>query len=253
MKVQSIERVFDIIEYIANQQGPVTLSQVAGDLGLAASTVHRLLGTLLERGYVEQAAPNRQYKIGIRFIELASQYLRGLELRTEAAPFLRELSRRGGHPAMMATIMDDEIVYIERLDERGVNLRNYSFIGQRRPLYSTGLGKAILMGLPKSKRDHLIAGMTFVRKTANTITDPERLKAELDLSLKRGFSKDDEEETIGFRCVAAPIRDYRNQVIAAVSTSWLSDFFDSVDEDKLASLVVEAAMKISKRMGYDAS
>jgi DNA-binding IclR family transcriptional regulator len=252
MKVQSIERVFDIIEYIANQRGPVTLSQVASDLELPVSTVHRLLGSLLERGYVEQAAGNRQYKIGIRFIELASQYLRSLELRTEATPFLRELSRRGGHPAMMATMMDDEIVYLERLDEQGINLRNYSFIGQRRPLYSTGLGKAILMGLPKSKRDELIARLKLVRKTANTITDPERLKAELDLSLERGYSRDNEEETLGFRCLAAPIRDYRNQVIAAISTSWLSDFFDSVDEDKLAALVMETARKISQRMGYGA-
>jgi DNA-binding IclR family transcriptional regulator len=252
MKVQSIERVFDIIEYIANQRGPVTLSQVASDLELPVSTVHRLLGSLLERGYVEQAAGNRQYKIGIRFIELASQYLRSLELRTEATPFLRELSRRGGHPAMMATMMDDEIVYLERLDEQGINLRNYSFIGQRRPLYSTGLGKAMLMGLPKSKRDELIARLKLDRKTANTITDPERLKAELDLSLERGYSRDNEEETLGFRCLAAPIRDYRNQVIAAISTSWLSDFFDSVDEDKLAALVMETARKISQRMGYGA-
>jgi DNA-binding IclR family transcriptional regulator len=250
MKVQSVERVFDIIEYIANQRGPVTLSQAAGDLGLPVSTVHRLLGSLLERGYVEQAATNRQYKIGIRFIELASQYLRSLELRTEATPFLRELSRRGGHPAMMATMMDDEIVYLERLDEQGINLRNYSFIGQRRPLYSTGLGKAILMGLPTSTRDEIIARLKLVRKTANTITDPKRLKAELDLSLERGYSRDNEEETLGFRCVAAPIRDYRNQVIAAISTSWLEDFFDSVDEDKLASLVIETAKKISKRMGH---
>lgn len=252
MKVQSIERVFDIVEYIANQRGSVTLSRVSEDLNLPVSTVHRLLGSLLERGYVEQAATNRQYKIGIRFIELASQYLRGLELRTEAVLFLRELSRRGGHPAMMATMMDDEIVYLERLDEQGINLRNYSFIGQRRPLYSTGLGKAILMGLPKSKRDNLIARLELIPKTANTITDPERLKAELNLSLKRGYSRDNEEETLGFRCLAAPIKDYRNQVIAAVSTSWIEDFFDSVDEDKLASLVVETAMKISKRMGYGA-
>jgi DNA-binding IclR family transcriptional regulator len=252
MKVQSIERLFDIVEYIANQQGPVTLSRVAGDLKLPISTVHRLLGSLLDRGYVEQAATSRQYKIGIRFIELASQYLRGLELRTEAVPFLRELSRRGGHPAMMATMMDDEIVYLERLDEKGINLRNYSFIGQRRPLYSTGLGKALLMGLPKSKRDGLIARLKLVPKTANTITDPERLKAELDLSLKRGYSRDNEEEMPGFRCLAAPIRDYRNQVIAAVSTSWIADYFDSVDEDRLASLVVETAMKISHRMGYSA-
>jgi DNA-binding IclR family transcriptional regulator len=252
MKVQSVERVFDIVEYIAKQQGAVTLSQVAGDLELPLSTVHRLLSSLLQRGYVEQAATNRQYKIGIRFIELASQYLQGLELRTEAVPFMRELSRRGGHPAMMATLMDDEIVYLERIDERGINLRNYSIVGHRRPLYSTGLGKAILMGLPKSRRDDLIARLTLARKTANTITDPERLKTELDQSLKRGYSRDNEEETIGFRCLAAPIKDYRNQVIAAVSTSWMSDFFDSVDEDKLASLVVETAMKISRRMGYSA-
>ena len=106
------------------------------------------------------------------------------------------------------------------------------------------------MGLPKPKRDEIIARLALVRKTANTITDPKRLKAELDLSLKRGYSRDNEEETLGFRCLAAPIRDYRNQVIAAISTSWLEDFFDSVDEDKLATLVIETAMKISQRMGH---
>lgn len=251
MKVQSIERVFDIIEYIAGQQGGISLSQIASDLGLPVSTVHRLLGTLLERGYVEQPVSGGKYKIGLRFIELSSQYLRSLELRTEAVPLLQELNRRGGHPCFMAAMMEDEIVYLERIDERGTNLRNYSIIGQRRPLYNTGLGKAILMGLPTDERDEIISRLKLIPKTDTTITDPDKLKAELELSAQRGYTHDNEEDRLGFRCVAVPIRDYRNQVIAAVSTSWIEDFFASVDEEKIAKLVVETAMQISHRMGYN--
>jgi DNA-binding IclR family transcriptional regulator len=251
MKVQSVERVFDIIEYVAGQRGGISLSEIASNLELPVSTVHRLLGSLVERGYVEQPVSSGKYKIGIRFIELSSQYLRGLELRTEAVPLLQELNRRGGHPCFMAAMMDDEVVYLERLDERGTNLRNYSIIGQRRPLYNTGLGKAILMGLPTDTRDEIISRLKLVPKTATTITNPDKLKAELDLSAKRGYTRDNEEDRRGFRCIAAPIRDYRNQVIASISTSWTEDSFATVDEDKTARLVMETAVQISRRMGFN--
>lgn len=249
MKVQSLTRAFDIIEVLSREQDGLPLTGVAQRLGLPQSTAYRLLSAMKERGYVEQTERSGRYKLGLAFVELSSLYLNRIELKTEAEPHLRELSRKTRQTVFLATRDGDQIVYIEKV-ERFDSLRKYSIIGQRKPVYATSLGKALLLGLTDEQIREVLADTAFEKLGPKTLTDIPKLIYEIQLSRERGWAMDDEEAERGVRCVAAPVRDYRGQVIASVSISWSINANPEVDIAEFGSYVREATRQVSIHMGY---
>lgn len=246
MKVQSLTRAFDIVEALSREQHGLPLTEIANRLDLPQSTTYRLLSALEERGSVEQAGRSGVYRLGLAFIDLSSLYLNRLELKTEAAPFLQELSQKTGQTVFLATRDRDQIVYIEKFN----SLRKYSIIGQRKPVYATSLGKSLLLGLTDTEIRDVPAETTFEKLGLKTITDLARLLYEIGISRERGWTFDDEEAESGVRCVAAPVYDYRGHVIAAVSTSWSLASNESIDIPQFAGYVREATRSISIHMGF---
>ena len=248
MKVQSLDRAFDILELLSREQHGLNLTEIGNRLDLHKSTVYRLLQALKQRGYIEKSSQG-SYRLGMEFIELSSLYLNNLELKTEAQPILRELSSLSGNTAFLATVQEDEVVYIDKMETFN-SLRKYSIIGQRAPLYCTALGKSILTG----KTDEQIRGLYGDRElkifTEKTIRSVDALIEDVEKTRRRGWSLDDEEYEQGLRCIGAPIRDYRNAVIAAVSTSGYATVITSKRVEEIAAYVVKAARDISQRMGY---
>lgn len=246
MTVQSIERVFDIIELLSEEYKGIQLTEISRRLNLHKSTVYRLLNVLRKRGYIEKSEHNL-YRIGIQFIELSSIYLNSVELKTEAEPYLRRLSQETSQTAFLAMIQECEVIYLDKF-EQFRSLRKYSIIGRRRPSYCTSLGKAMLM----DRNDEEISGL-FEKKglekfTENTITDIPSLLEELHASRLRGWSFDNEEYEYGENCVGAPLYDYRGTAIAAISVAWKKD--SNIRPESYSSLVVQTACEISKRLGF---
>jgi len=187
--------------------------------------------------------------MGMEFVELCSNLLNNLELKTEADPFLRKLSMLTNQTVFLAIYQDNSVVYIDKVEQYN-SLRKYSIIGQRRPLHCTALGKSLLAGFSEFEIRQLYEGKTLKSFTPNTITDLSKLLEEIDKSRKRGWTLDNEEYEQGIICVGAPIKDYRDKVIAAVSTSWYSNVFPELEIEKVAILVMDAANGISMHMGY---
>jgi IclR family KDG regulon transcriptional repressor len=246
MKVQSLDRTFDILELLSKEQQGLNLTEISKAVRLHKSTVYRLLSALLQRGYIEKR--DAIYKLGLEFVELCSLYLNSLELKTEAAPILRQLSIATGQTAFLATLQDDEVVYIDKV-ERFNSIRRYSIIGQRRPLYCTSLGKAFLMCMTNDKVKALFRGKKLVSRTANSITDLDTLLKHLAASRTKGWTYDNEEYEKGVRCIGAPIFDYRDHNIAAVSASWSAKTARNLKLPKVAAQVKKAAAEISRHMG----
>ncbi len=249
MSVQTLDRAFDILELLSRERQGMSLTAISTRVGLNKSTVHRILASLRERGYVEKREDGRTYRLGLEFIELSSLFLNSLELKTEAQPILHRLSRQADQTVFMAIMQDREVVYIDKI-ETFSSLRRYKIIGQRRPLHATSLGKALLSGLSDAQIGRLYAGHEFERLTANTIADLPSLLREVELTRRRGWAFDNEENEIGTTCVGAPVLDYRNMVIAAVSIAWEMDSQPGTDVRQLASQVMDATQEISRRMGY---
>lgn len=248
MSVQSIERVFDIIELLSTAQDGMALTDISKGLDLHKSTVHRLMAVLRDRGYIDKHESSGRYRLGPRFVELTSLYLNNVEIKTEAEPYLRQLSQLVNRTCFIAVRHGWQVMYIDKYEERN-SLRKYSVIGQRKPAYCTSLGKALLLDHTEAEIESLFAGVEFEPFTENTARSAAALNERMQQYRALGWTKDDEEEEIGIRCVGAPLRDYRGNIIAAISVSWFRTN-DDPDFETVAPHVVDAAEKISHRIGY---
>lgn len=248
MSVQSIDRTFDIIELLSKEPRSIPMTEIGRRLDLHKSTVHRLLTTLRRRGYVEKEEETGNYKLGLGFVELASLYLNSLELKTEALPFLSRLTNSTGQTTFLATMDEAEVVYMDKV-ETYHSLRRYTIIGKRLPMHTTSLGKAMLSGLKDSEIEALYPDHKLTLITKKTIPTFDILMKEIKQIRERGWSIDDEENEKGTRCVGAPIFDYRDRAIAAVSLAWDIKTHPDTTWTDYAKQVVKCAADISIKMG----
>jgi len=248
MSVQSIDRTFNILELLSRNQSGMNLTEIGDILDLHKSTVHRLLASLKERGYVEQGSTAGLYRLGLSFVHLTSSYLNGIELKTESESYLQELSNLLNQTVFLAVLQENAVVYIDKY-EQAHGLRRYSIIGRRAPLYCTSLGKSLLIDKNDEVIRSLLKDVEFKKRTSRTIDGVDRLIEDVKASRERGWSRDDQENERGVQCMAAPIYDYRGVIIAAISTAWNMEF-NLREFDKIAPRVMEAAGKISERLGF---
>lgn len=244
--VQSLNRALDIMEALALEPEGLTLTELSQRVGLHKSTVHRLLSTLAARHYVE--FNHTGCRLGLRVADLGSRLLNSMELRTESAPLLRQLSHRLQRVVHLAVIDEGEVVYLDKV-EPVESIRLYSSIGRRAPFHCTGLGKVLAAHRADDEVQAWVKQHGLPRKTEHTITDPEALRAELKLIREMGYGFDEIEHEANVRCVAAPIRDYRGLVIAGISVTGHADEFTREVAGAAAVEVVAVAREISRRMG----
>jgi len=211
------------------------------------STVHRYLATLQQLELAERGDTDR-FRLGPKVIELAGQFLANSDLRTESQGALDALAAQTDETIHLAVPSGTEVVYIAKVESKHA-LRMYSYIGARLPMYCTALGKAILaFSAPERRRD--IFAQPLSPRTPSTITSRQAFERELDAIRSQGYAIDDEENEPGIRCVGAPISDYSQTVIAALSVSGPGNRMDRKRCMELAPIVREAAQQISRRMGY---
>lgn len=247
--LQTFEKGLQVLEALAEsgQQG-VALADLARQLGFHKSSLYRLVTTLQQRGYVERKAEDDCYRLGLRILSLASSQLNDLGLHRIGFPYLKELSRQVHDTIHLVALDRDKAVTVDRIEgDSPLSLRTQ--IGTRRPLYCTAVGKAMLAFLDQAAvTRELEAGLSAV--TPQTITDPKRLVAELQEIRAKGYALDDEEYTVGVRCVAAPVFDYRGEALGAVSLSAPAFRTTMPQVIELAIPVSRTARLISERLGF---
>jgi DNA-binding IclR family transcriptional regulator len=248
-KVQTIDRTLDIIELLATAKEGLGVTEIGQNIGLHKSTVYRLLTALSNRGYIEKDPKKSTYKIGLKFIEISGLFLKKLELKTEALPFMRKLAEIIGQPVHLAILEGADVIYIEKV-ELVNSIRMYSQIGRRVPANCSAIGKILLAGLNGERLREVFESIKYEKFTPNTIVSEEELKLEIELVREKGWAVDNEEHEPNIRCIAAPIIDYTGKVIAAISVSGESRIIKPESDLEIAGYVVETAGNISKRMGF---
>ncbi len=247
--LQTVDRALTLLELLARHRDGLRPVDLTVLMGLNKVTVHRLLSTLAQRGFIERDSSGHRWLLGLKMIELSSLRLNSLELKTEAQPILRRLIEQTGQAAHLAIRDRTEIVYIEKM-ETVHSMRMYSQIGKRSPAFSTALGKVLLAALPDEDLAAMLDRAELKPLTAGTITDTVTLARDIRQTRQRGYALDREENEPGICCLAAPVYDYRGQMIAAISTA--GDRRDYLDDPghPMIGQVKEAARQISRRMGY---
>jgi IclR family acetate operon transcriptional repressor len=241
--VQSLERAFALLEHMADAGGETGLSELAGRSGLPLPTIHRLMRTLVACGYVRQQ-PNRRYALGPRLIRLGESAAR--PLATWARPHLARLVEATGETANMALLDGDDAVYVAQVPSRH-SMRMFTEVGRRVLPHSTGVGKALLAGLPDHEVRALLRRTGMPPATERTITTPDAFVEALRTVRERGFAVDDNEQEIGVRCIAVLVPD--SPTAAAISVSGPAGRVTDAATEKMVPLLREVARDLSWEIG----
>jgi IclR family acetate operon transcriptional repressor len=211
--VQSVERAFELLETIAAAGGMVGLSKLAQESGLALPTIHRLVRTLVDLGYVRQE-PSRQYSLGPRLIRLgeSASHLLG----TWSRPHLTRLVDAVGESANLAMLDGDQVVYVAQVQSKH-SMRMFTEVGRRVHPHCTAVGKAMLAHLPPDDVQALLGRTGMSPQTEHTITEPGRFAQVLNRVRDQGYAMDDGEQEIGVCCVAVPVLGTPNPLAVSVS------------------------------------
>ena len=247
--VKSADRALEIVELLTRVEHPMTFLELQHQLGYPHSSLHGLVGTLLARGWLEMDSSTRRYWLGIRTWEAGATYLRAVDLAERARPYLDQVRDAVEETTQLSVLDGRYNVYIAKVDGPH-QLALQSAVGRRLEAHATGLGKVLLAGLPEPELLRRFSGITLERFTPTTITDLTRLRHELRQIEERGYGTDEEEYTVGVRCVAAPIRDAHAQTVAAMSVSVPTVRFNAVDQDRARRALTESAGRLSAALGY---
>ena len=248
-QVKSVSKALRLIDHMAEFKRPLSLLELSQCSGMPKSTVHGLLATLRESGYVEQAADGK-YHLGTRLFELGNIVSTSWNIVPIARPHLQNIALQTGQSVQLSMIDKAEVLILDHADANS-SLRVVTEVGDRLPLHSTASGKAIMAFLPPSQVDRLLRqGMPSF--TPHTITGAEQMHAVLDKIRQQGYAVEDGENRIGLRGVAAPIFDIDASVRYALGVMGmfrrtLSDEFNCAKD-----LICSAAQIISKELGHQA-
>jgi DNA-binding IclR family transcriptional regulator len=246
--VKSASRVVDILELLASEPQGLTVAELRARLGIARSSVHGLVHTLLGRGYLKQeTGGTRRLRLGSRLIQLGLNVGDQIELRSAARPTLERLVSATHDTALLVVPESGELLYVDKVVSSLSNVRTDPRVSARRPLHSTSLGKALLAALDDESAYEVLDRIGMPRVTEFTITGRTALLADLAETRSRGYAVDRQEAFLGVCCVGAPIRDHTRRPVASLSLSAVEGLFDP---ERKGPRVAEGAVEISRALGW---
>lgn len=250
--VPALERGLTILEVVAKSKNGYTFSQLAKQLDFPKSSIHSLLVTFERLGYLQKLESSGRYVAGLNLVRIATVASYGITLRQKAGPLLCELTQRTGLTAHIAILENKEALLVAKVEPSGT-VPIATWIGKRIAYHCTSLGKALIAWRREEEIDELVKERRMLRHNENTISSLTRLKQELMRTRQAGYSIDDEEEEIGFRCIGAPVLGVSGEVEAAVSVSGTVEQIRTEDVPRIGALVQEAGFEMSRRLGWVAS
>ncbi len=214
--VSSLAKGLRALEILA-AHGEMSASRMADHLQTSRAVTHRYLTTLHDLGYAERTDEGK-FVVSFKVLELGMKKLDGFKIRHSVNPFLQEMARECGETVNLGHWSGTAIVHLDKINSPEI-LRLDVGLGAVAPAYCTGLGKAILAFLPEGELEAYLQSVDWVAMSPKTIATPEQLKIDLQKIRKRGYAVDDEELSLGLRCVGAPVFDHEGRPTYALSVS----------------------------------
>jgi DNA-binding IclR family transcriptional regulator len=244
--VQSVDRALTILEVLA-RVGEAGVTEVAAELGVHKSTAFRLVATLEQHRLVEQTEDRGKYRLGVGVLRLAGATTARLDLVQEARPLCRQLAATTGETVNIAVLSESSALYLDQVAGSSA-LQPHNWVGQHIPLHATSNGKVLLSGLDRAALDALVGRLASY--TDVTITSKAKLRDELETVRIQGYAVAVDELEVGLTAVAAPIRNAHGDVVASMSVSGPTFRLPQPRLDEVVTLLVEAALEVSHRLGW---
>lgn len=243
----AVERALHILEAAAERREGLTNSEISRRLGIPKSSASYILRTLERRGYLRRDAESGRYRLGLKILSLGGDAQSNLDTADVALPFMRALEEKIHMTVHLAVLDHGEAVYIEKVEAPGFFKVN-TWVGRRMFLHSTSVGKCLLAWLPKQEVETIVKQQGLKKRTPKTITTMTRLLADLERVKDEGYALDDEENSLGARCLGAPVFDVTGNVVAALGASGTLTQVDEASMPRLAESVKETARRISRQL-----
>lgn len=247
--IQSVAKALQLLELLAQERRDLSLAEIVAIIGWPKSTVHGLISTLHDYGYVDQSPANGRYCLGTHLFELGNIVARGWDVRSAALPAIQQLKRQLSETVQLGTEDKGEVLYLEKLDSANV-MQIVSEVGSRLPMHCSGLGKVLLAYKTPVEVRWILNKHGLRRMTSRTITDAAKLDKELRKIRAQGYAVDDREIMENLRCIAAPIHDKDGSVKYAVSVSGVSDVMQGEHLERIRDMLLQTVDKISFVLGY---
>jgi IclR family acetate operon transcriptional repressor len=249
MEIRSVSKAIRLLEEFAKEPGVFGVIELARAVDMDKSSVSRMLRTLEQAGMVAQDPASQRYTLGIALAVLGQKALRRLNIRDLARPAIARLVATTGECAHLAILANDRALYVEQAaPPHGIGMD--APIGTLAPLHCTALGKVLLAFQPAERRGSLVAAIPLEAFTRRTITDRDILTAHIEGVRQDGIGFDDEEFSVGVRCIAAPVFNHEGHICGAVGISGPSP---RVTDDRMSSwgeLIRHEAAELSRQLGY---
>ena len=249
-RVQALERALDILDCFSFQNRELSLTDVVKRTGLNKTTVKRLIANLTDRGYLQQIPQSKMYQLGMRLFEMGGIVFSSFSLRQAAAYPMTQLQNKTGATVLLGVRMEDQLVYVDKREGAGM-IRILSDIGWRRPLHYGMLGMILLANLDAKDVRRILRQTPLQAHTPFSITDPDAFSLRLEKIRVQGYVMEKEEAVEGIFGIAAPIRDYSRQVVAALGIALpLSSSNRTQKLEQLIETVKKTCETISADLGY---
>lgn len=247
--LSSVRNAARVLREFAQGDREIGVTELSRRLGIGKSTAHRLLNTLAEERLLEQDPQTGAYRLGLLMYELGASVALHTDLHEACSPVLDQLRNATRETVQVAVLDGREVVYVERR-ESPQTLRLFGRVGHRNWAHCTSTGKLLLAFLPPAELETLLSGWTMTRRTPYTVTDPRALRTMLESIRRQGWAENISESELGVASVAAPIRNARGDVIAAVSVAGPVQRLGSESLRRFARPAVDAGLAISRRLGF---
>jgi DNA-binding IclR family transcriptional regulator len=244
-RVQVLDRAFDLLDLLAESDSPLAASDLCRRSRLSKSTVHRLLTVLESRQIVRRQPATHYFSLGPKLLSLARRF-NPEGNRDTAQQLLNRLAHRTGGIARLGVLrMGDQVLLVQT---SGSSDPESSGQKLELPVHCTALGKALAAYEPLFSNEFL-PYFRFLAYTNRTITEASRFRSELKRVQTCGFACDNEEYQPGFRCLAAPIRNARGHVVAALSISGRSTHINNRNQREILEALLATARELSPSVG----
>ncbi len=241
-------RVVRVLEVLMQAGRPLSVTEIGQLLGADKSAVSRLLRDLACHALLEREDGRGRFRLGVRLAQFARVALEGTDLRVISAPHLRDLCLQTRESVHLATFRGEQVIYIDKV-EAPTFVRTSTDIGDVAPPHCTASGKAILAWLPEPELVRWLKGRRFLAYTERTMTTRTAIVGHLREVRDRGYAIDDEEYVPDVRCLAAPILNYKGEVVASVGISGLANRLKGERLQEIVAAVRKTASAISAALG----
>jgi IclR family KDG regulon transcriptional repressor len=248
--VQAVVLALDTLEYIAQHQASVGVTELARAFGTTKSRMHRHLQTLMTAGYLIREPQTERYRVSARLVALGQAVSEGFEFARAARDVMRELRDKLGHAVVLSQTEDEGIRIVVLVPSKS-SVEIAVKPGSVLPFHASAQGKIALAFDDPSLLEKVLSG-ELPMQTAYTISDAGRLKAEIDLTQKRGWAAGPNEAMIGLNALAAPVFDALGHYAGAIAIVDSIQFISENPSIEQVREITEAAAQISRNLGYRA-